>query len=350
MKQNKVVRQFFALFFLVLIHQVFSQHKSSEDFGFKHISINYNKENVDVLVLSKKGESSTPKPLFFFCQGSLPIPLIITDGETTYPTFPFETKSILEKYHLVIVGKPGIPIISDVKMLQADLSFLVSNSETTITEAPKYLPPKMYVKNNHLDFYVQRNLFVINFLLNQQFADKKTLVAAGHSQGARIAVEMALKSKNITHLIYASGNPCGQIMSMVSKSRQIENPMDSLTFAENDFNYYEAIIADSNKIESTDEDSYKSIYSFSKSSINDFPKLKIPTYVCYGSFDPITPFNDYLRAEMIRKRKTNFTFNCYLGLEHNYFGIKPTGEIDYDNFNWDKVANDWLNWLLKNNR
>jgi hypothetical protein len=48
---------------------------------------------------------------------------------------------------------------------------------------------------------------------------------------------------------------------------------------------------------------------------------------------------------MIRNNKPNFTFKPYLGLEHNYFPMKESGEINYEIFNWDKVGIDWLNWL-----
>ena len=95
-------------------------------------------------------------------------------------------------------------------------------------------------------------------------------------------------------------------------------------------------------------DSFKSVYSFSKSSLNNFPKLNIPTFICYETLDPITPFNDLLRVEILNQRKTNFTFKAYAGLDHNYFGIKETGEIDYEKFNWDNVSANWLNWLNSN--
>jgi hypothetical protein len=67
--------------------------------------------------------------------------------------------------------------------------------------------------------------------------------------------------------------------------------------------------------------------------------------ISYGTYDNSALLNDYLRTEIIRKRKTNFTFNAYIGLDHNFFGMKETGEVDYDNFNWDKVALDWEKWL-----
>jgi hypothetical protein len=41
----------------------------------------------------------------------------------------------------------------------------------------------------------------------------------------------------------------------------------------------------------------------------------------------------------------HFTFQAYVGLDHNFFGIKNNGETDYEDFNWDKVALDWYNWI-----
>lgn len=318
---------------------ILGQTKRPEDFGFKHIKIPFQKDSVDILLLSKKGDEVKSKPLFLFCQGSLPIPLIICDGEANYPSFPFDTKALLESYHLAILSKPGIPIIADVNVLQQDFSY---------TDSKSHLPPKQYSENNYLDYYVKRNLSVIEYFVKQKYVNKDRLIVAGHSQGARIAFEMALKSKLITHLIYASGNPCGQIMSMISQSRQKENPFDTLNAAENDFRYYEAMVLDTNNSDFASGDSFKSVYSFSKSSLNNFPKLTIPTFVCYGTLDPITPFNDLLRVEILNQRKNNFTFKAYAGLDHNYFGIKETGEIDYEKFNWDKVAADWLNWINSN--
>jgi hypothetical protein len=73
----------------------------------------------------------------------------------------------------------------------------------------------------------------------------------------------------------------------------------------------------------------------------------MPVLVSYGTKDFSSPYNDYLRVEMMRQKKNNFTFKAYIGTEHNYFPLKPNGEINYDIFNWDKVANDWRQWLLQ---
>ena len=102
-------------------------------------------------------------------------------------------------------------------------------------------------------------------------------------------------------------------------------------------------------MDASKDDTYKATYEFSIPPFAYLEKIKIPVLVCYGTKDEgSVPFNDYLRVEMIRRKKTNFTFFSYFGTEHNYFGLKPDGQTDYDKFNWDKVAMDWLKWLRKN--
>ncbi len=324
---------------LLLTVKVFGQTNFLDIQGFKRISILYNNDSINILIKSKSGDEMKSKPLFFFCQGSLPIPLLIKEGKEYFPQFPFNTNAICEKYHLVLVGKPGIPFIIDSKDLQSDYSYFESNSQK---------PPIKYSKNNYLEYYVKRNLYIIDYLTHQKYVNVCNLIVAGHSQGARVAIEMALKSKRITHLIYACGNPCGQIMSMVSKSRQRENLADSTKYADDEFQYYEEVVENIDNIDGKYYDLYKSTYSFSKSSISSFSKLKIPVLVCYGTMDPSTPFNDYLHTEIIRKRKNNFRFQAYIGLDHNFFGVNKTGEIDFENNNWDNIANDWLKWLNLN--
>lgn len=95
-------------------------------------------------------------------------------------------------------------------------------------------------------------------------------------------------------------------------------------------------------------DAYKTTYEFSAPMITYLEKLKIPVFVTYGTKDQSSPCNDYLLVDTIRKNKKNFTFKAYIGTEHNFFPITEDNKPNYEIFNWDKVANDWINWLNKN--
>jgi hypothetical protein len=43
-----------------------AQSKTPADFGYRHLTMRYQRDTVDILVLSKKGEELQRKPMFFY--------------------------------------------------------------------------------------------------------------------------------------------------------------------------------------------------------------------------------------------------------------------------------------------
>lgn len=347
LKKNKeLTTNFYSLFsrlFLFLLFVTASisfsycqKIKSPAEFGFIHFRIAYKTDPVDILIKSTAGEEKKQKPLLFFCQGSLPIPLILYDEKGGFGTFPFNPDSLVRYYHIAIVGKPFIPVTSEIKKLSADYTYHDSTGNF----------PAAYIQRNLLTYYTARNIEVIRFLQTQPWIAKDKLVVAGHSEGSAIAAKMASESKKITHLVYSGGNPLGRMLTIITRNRNKEE--DSIS-VEGAFKNWETIINEPGKMDATMGDTFKATYEFSIPPFSYLEKLKIPVLVCYGAKDEGTaPFNDYLRVEMIRVKKTNFTFKVWQGTDHNYFGKKANGQTDYDQFNWDKVAMGWLKWLGKN--
>lgn len=315
------------------------QNKQPEAYGFRHLQTLYKGDTVDILIKSKKGEEQKRKPLFLFCQGSLPIPLIIKydeDGKMgIYNVFVFNPDSLSNEYHLAIIGKPFIPLIADQKLLNKDLSYSDSTGRF----------PKKYIQRNLPDYYVDRNIAVIKFLQHQSWISKNKLVVAGHSEGSTIAAKLAMSFQQVTQLIYSGGNPLGRILSIIEQQRATET--DTTKYAEDGIKNWEKIIAQPTNMDASNGDTYKATFEFSVPPIQYLQKLKIPVLICYGTKDYSSPFNDYLRVEMIRQKKKNFTFKAYIGTEHNYFPLKANGDTNYDIFNWDKIADYWRNWLMK---
>jgi dienelactone hydrolase len=320
---------------ILLTNQTFAQKNKAEDFGFKHLQTIYKGDTVDILIKSKKGQEIKRKPIFLFCQGSLPQPLIKKDGDKTFSVFPFKTDSLEIDYHIVIISKPFIPVVVEAKSL----------GHNFIYEDPKTGKiPKNYSDRNLLDYYVERNLKVIDFLEKLPFVDNSKLVVAGHSEGSTVASKLAMKSKKITHLIYASGSPLGRIMAMIGQDRVTETDTDSTRYTESEFDYWEQVVNNKTNMDDSNGDTYKATYDFSIPPIQYLEKLTIPVLICYGTKDWSAPYNDYLRIEMTRQNKKNFTYKGYIGLEHNFFPLTTTGQPNYDIFNWDKVANEWWRW------
>jgi len=302
------------------------------------LQIIYKGDTVDILIKSKKGEEQKAKPLFLFCQGSLPQPLIKFDEQGVYGVFPFNPDSLTIDYHIAIVSKPSIPLIGEKKLLGKNFTYTDSTG----------FYPKKYSEKNLLEYYVNRNIEVIKFIQKQQWISKNKLVIAGHSEGSTIAAKLAFSYKRVTHLIYSGGNPMGRIMSIIEQNRAIETDTDSTRYGEENIKYWQSIVRNKTDMNASQGDTYRATYEFSNPPQDYLEQLKIPVLICYGTKDWSAPFNDYLRVDVIRKMKENFTFKAYIGTDHNFFPLFPDGKPILDIFNWDNVAFDWQKWLNQN--
>lgn len=331
----KILMLLLSTIFCLEVDIASAQNKKPEDFGFRHLKMLYKKDTVDILILSKKGEEQKVKPVFLFIQGSLPTPLIILgEDDKPYQVFPFKPDSLLQNYHMAIISKPGVAPVMNKAKLQPNFTF--------VDPATKAFPQK-YILHDNLDYYVQRDAAVIKFLKKQNWAAKNRFVIAGHSAGSAIAAKMALVSKNVTHLIYSGGDPMGRLATEVENIR--EDTTAKSNELEEEFAYWQKVVNDPENTTTKTGDSNKTNYSFSIPPIEYLKKLKIPVLVTFGTKDYGAPFNNFLRLEMIRLKKTNFTYKAYFGLEHNFFAFNKDGSVNYDVYNWDKVGLDWQHWL-----
>jgi len=57
---------------------------------------------------------------------------------------------------------------------------------------------------------------------------------------------------------------------------------------------------------------------------------------------------DNLRVQTITRGLNNFHFESYFGWEHNFFGFKEDGSLNYEDYNFDNVATDFFDWLKTN--
>ena len=237
--------------------------------------------------------------------------------------------SVENDYHLVIINKPGLPL-----MVHQDQ---LSNGRYKDPETGKY--PTEYLKNNHLSYYVARNHQVLDYLKQQPWVDTTKIVLQGHSEGSTIAVHLADKTTGITHLIYSGGLPYfPRILAMVRQERQYEK--DSANpWVQNVYDYWEEVIEKPLKPEPKEGwNTNFGTYSFSQSENEVLKRLQIPVLISYGTRDEAAPFNDMFRIECISDKVKNVTFNAYVGLDYYYqaddMGDRLTG-----------IINDWLAWI-----
>jgi hypothetical protein len=309
--------------------------KIPEDFGYRHIKMKYLDDPVDIIVISKPGEEKIPKPIFLFCQGSLPQPVVKYDETGLYGTLPFDETSFLNDYHIVIIGKPFIPVISNVHKLGTNYMFLKDKENE--------IPPKGYIDRNYLDYYVFRNNSILKQLFKERWVKTNQLLVAGHSEGSTVAVKMASLNKKITQLIYSGGNPYGRITTILAQSRFGET--DSLPKGQKVLDHWKNIVANPSQMKYDGGDTFKATYSFSLPQRDNLMQLKIPVLITYGTEDWSVAYNDLFQIEAIQQHKRNISFKSYVGLEHNYFPKSADGIVNQEIYNWDKIADDWMDWL-----
>ncbi|WP_456437467.1 hypothetical protein, partial [Psychroserpens sp.] len=189
--------------------------QKAEDFGFRHLQYVFENDTIDVLIKSKKGDENKKKPLFFSVQGSTAKPLIVHNGKQRINLMLVEG-FVEEDFHLVIVNKPGLPLMCNKERLSKRGRYFENKLQKKF--------PKQYLEKNYLNYYVKRNVRIIDSLLKKNWVDSAKLVVSGHSQGSSIVAEMADKNTAITHLIYSSGLPYySTILDILHEERMNED-------------------------------------------------------------------------------------------------------------------------------
>ncbi len=319
---------------MLLISKIYAAaQKAPEDFGYRHFKLKYLDDPVDIIVISKPGEERIAKPIFLFCQGSKPEPLIKYSDKGLYEILPFDEEIFLDDFHIVIIGKPFIPIISNVDKLSYDFLFLKDQNNR--------IPPRGYSDRNYLDYYVFRNNSILKQLFKYRWAKTSRLLVVGYGEGSSIAVKMASLNKKITHLIYAAGNPFGNMLRHLQVIRTAENNNQKL---DKFFNSYKEIIRNSTKIEYDQFETSKAIFSFSLPQRDNILSLKIPVLIYYEKDDNVA-FNDLLQIEAVREGKENIEFNC------NFY--RQNCKLDNKSQNKGSTASIqstiWLKWWQETN-
>lgn len=187
--------------------------KPPAEYGYQYFEIEYQNDPVSIIIQTKKDETLKKKPIILFGLGSTPRPLILLDDDgKSFQIFPFVNDSIINDYHLAVVGKPFIPVVAYQKDLERNQYM---NAVTGIA-------PAKFCERDYVDYYVGRNVKVIEFLKQLDWVDSDKFILAGHSASATEMALTATQTKEATHLIYSCGNPFGRMMTMVSEARSTE--------------------------------------------------------------------------------------------------------------------------------
>lgn len=292
------------------------------------------------------GTIDTIKPVLIFCQGSLPIPLIIElpNGQKIIaPLANFDYKTISRNYHLVVISAPKTPVLVGLKNLNRQYCFVPDTAKPSAYS-------NLYLNSNYLENYTLRAKKVIAYLNKQKWVDRKRIYILGHSQGSKVAIAASVNNKRVRKVGYLSGNPLGRIDQLIREQRELcktgkISSEESQKQIQIIYEMWRTINNNPTAIETEYGDPNKTWISFSRSMIDELLNLKQPLFVGYGTSDITAAFCDLLPIYFIRSKKTNLTHKPYLNLDHNFFEVDVEGRTDYNKSHWQDIMNDFDKWL-----
>lgn len=300
----------------------------------------------DTIRFLKVKDIGTIKPVLVFCQGSLPIPLIIefSDGEKIITGINnFDYQKISEKYHIIIISPPSIPIIANEADLNNQYAYIQNKND-------EHSYPVNFTTNNYLEKHIERLNAVINYLVKQSWVDKTNILLVGHSQGAKIAARTASQNKNVSALGFLSGDPIGRVAQFIMRAKFLEIKGDVSKEQKQErinelYEWWEQSNKNINRPSGNGEDSPRNIVSFSTPIINDLTTLSIPVFVAYGTEDIAAWYCDLLPIDFIREGKSNYKVKPYIGLDHNFMEVDSLGKPIYEKCYWNLVMEDFIKWI-----
>lgn len=302
-----------------------------------HFSLDSSADSIDFIKLDKNMNKA--KPTIIFCQGSLPIPLVVklTDNKFFLPAINFDYEKLSSKYNIILISMPHIPVVAAESNLNNQYAFVTD-------KANPHSFPEAYLKADYLASYVERANRVVQFLLKQKWVEPDSIYVAGHSQGARVAAKLAAENKHIAALGFFSGDPLGRATQSIRRIRLMQrtgqlSPGDAQSKIEDIYQKWEQFN------QSEPSPNTNSLISFSEPTIDELVNTKIPVYIAYGTEDLTAEFCDLLPIEFIRNKKFNYKLVAYPGLEHNFMELDSSGKPDPEKFHWPEAFNEFINWL-----
>ena len=297
------------------------------------------------MVLNKK------KPIFLWCQGSLPQPLFgeIFNRNNEWVFYfqgggiaNFNYSEIVKNYHLVVISMPHTPTIVSRENLSKQFLYVPDLSK------PRELSEE-YIEADYLENYVSRGNKVLEFLATKDWVNTDELVVAGASQGSKVATKIATCNPNVTHLGLFSPNPFGRIDQFVRQPR-LDAQLGKISWAKADSlmqQQYDFFKKANNPDSLKADPRLKAWKTFSEPLYDDWLNLDIPIYLAYGTEDRTSDLCDIIPLFFISANKDNLTLKRYLHLEHNFFEVEEDGRTNYEKAHWNNVMMEFMNWIDK---
>lgn len=283
------------------------------------------------------------KPLMVFIHGSGNLPTFhYIPGQNNYSWSAFtEVQNYKDKYHLIFVNKPDVPLFDTIQVDQGNYTYPISEK---------------FKQNYSLEWRAEAASMIINEAIKLLPIDKSKIVVIGHSQGGQVAPKVALINKKVTHVVLLNSNSLNHLYDFTLQERlasfkgeqsfeQTQQNIDSL------FSDYSKIFSEPySTTKLWNDETYLRWASFSdETPLDNLLQLNIPIYVIAGGKDLWGSFimnTDYVQIEFLRHRKTNLKYKVFANANHFLQDeIMENGKTTYIDIKPQifKEINEWVN-------
>ncbi|HVI44984.1 MAG TPA: hypothetical protein VM802_08940 [Chitinophaga sp.] len=339
------------LFLLLTFGQIVcGQPTRPGDYGLKAYTI-HDKELGDIhFYITVSGIDKT-KPVLLSLDGSGHIPLAtyakLKKSVFIANSFDNDVLELRDKFHVVMISKPGIPFCDTVR---------IERDSASVSDAISLLPvPREYKERSGLQWRAAAASRVIDYVCAHLPVDRSRIIAYGYSEGAQVAPRLAVINKKITHCASIAGSGLNQLYDWITAVRiraaqglisqpDAQHEVDSL------FAVFSRIYAAPNDTEHEWEDNtYQRWASFCTDiPLSNLVQLNIPIFMAAGTRDDNSPIysQEYVRLEFLRLGKKNLTFKTY-PTDHFFNEIVKKDGTETVISHKQEMMQDLLKWLEK---
>lgn len=319
-----------------------AQQLDHRDFGFKQFVV-HDDSLGNLYVYVSAHEIDVEKPILFYLEGSSPLPMYYSYKTSkgnwlTSSGVVFDSKVILEKYHLAFVTRPGIPF-HDTLSAESGRDF-----------KSKYPVPDEFYRKNSLDWRVKASKESIQYLLKTLPVKNNDVFAVGYSEGGQIVSALAAKDSSITKVVNIVGGGLNHFYDVVIEMRTLarlgemshQQAQDSI---ESLFSTIQKIYANKDDVSKIWwGETYRKWESITRiDPVEYLSSLEIPILLIAGSNDSNAQILglDYNMIEFLRLGKTNLTYKVFTGSDHYFYN--ESENKDY----LPEMVKYMLDWLDK---
>lgn len=333
------------LFLLLMTTRSYAQPVTPEDYNLKACTLHHPSLG-DIRYYITTRELQTRKPLLILLEGSGHFPLAVLVKEThrmeVMNTFDQDMLKMADHFHVVMIGKPGIPFCDTIQV----------NGDTAGPEIiDSLLPmPTIYRQRSSLTWRAQAASAVIDAVCARFPVNRAQIVIYGYSEGAQVAPKVAVINKKVTHCASVFGAGLNQLYDFIIDAR-LEALKGHITYAaaQQRVDSLMQVFADiyrhpGDTRKEWEGHTYQRWAGYgTELPLHNFSRLSIPLFIAAGMHDrnSLVYGLDYVPLEFLRLGKTNLTYKVY-PTDHFFRNTMDSQDtIHYK----QQMLQDLLQWL-----